>query len=336
MNPFFPCGRRLAILSAALLFSLWPATGQAQQITTPTNEKVENLEKPVPGLASFASATSLADRQEPPPAQSPRKKKTGVPSSFGQFFKNIAHDQAGIWSSPLRIRRHDAVWLIPFAGATAAAIATDARALHAIDPKELYVRAMRDFTITGSPYTLLGAAGATYLLGKATHSDRLKETGALGSEAILNSILVVGALKLATNRERPDQGTGQGRFWPHGTRDFPYGTAFPSGHAAASWAFARVIAGEYPDKTLVKVLGYSWAALVSVSRVTGRKHYPSDALVGSVVGYLIGEYVVRHHASDRQHDTSLTISPFADSRTRSHGVMVTFSPALFRSGRLPN
>ncbi len=297
---------------------------------------MENSGNAVAGLRAVAlpppfvgSATSPDGEQDPQPPQTLTKNRTGAPTSFGQFFKNIAHDQAGIWTSPLRIRRNDLPWLIPFAGATAAAIATDARALHAIDPKDLYVRATRDFTVTGHPYTLLGAAGITYLVGRAAHNDHLKETGALGSEAILDSILVVDALKVLTNRERPDQGTGRGRFWPQGFRDFPYGTAFPSGHAAASWAFARVIAGEYPHRPVVKIVAYSWAALVSVSRVTGRKHYPSDALVGSVFGYLIGEYVVRHHASDRQHDTSLTIAPFSDRRTGTRGITVSFSPGLF-------
>ncbi|HEV8384686.1 MAG TPA: phosphatase PAP2 family protein, partial [Candidatus Acidoferrales bacterium] len=259
----------------------------------------------------------------------------GAPDSIRQFAKNIVRDQAGLWTSPLRIRRHDLVWLIPFAGATAAAIATDARAVRDIDPNATYVKATRRFTLTGAPYTLLGASGATYLIARATHNDRLKETGALGAEAIADSILVVTALKLATNRERPNQGNGEGDFWPHGTHGYPSGTAFPSGHAAASWALARVVAGEYPHRP-VKIVSYTLASLVSMARVTGRKHYPSDALVGSVFGYLIGDYVVRHRASEREHGASLTIAPFSDARTHTRGISISFSPQLFRSGRMPN
>ena len=236
-----------------------------------------------------------------------------------------------MWTSPLRIRRHQLVWLIPFAGATAAAIATDARAVRDIDPNATYVRATRRFTLTGAPYTLLGAAGVTYLIGRSTKNDRLQETGALSAEALIDSMLVVTAFKYATNRERPNQGSGEGEFWPHGTRGYPSGTSFPSGHAAASWAFARVIAGEYP-KPAVKIVGYTLATFVSMARVTGRKHFPSDALVGSVFGYLIGDYVVRHRASSSEHGAAFTVVPFADARTHTRGVVISFSPEFFRSG----
>jgi membrane-associated phospholipid phosphatase len=338
MNRLSLWGSRTAMLCAGLVFLLSPFSGAAQQPTSACDTTVNSFNA-VPGLraaimqpASQRSAANQGAVQDQTSPQALVKENRGAPASFGQFFKNIARDQARMWTSPLRIRRHDLVWLIPIAGATAAAIATDKRALAAINPNALYVRATRDFTVTGHPYALLGAAGATYMFGRGTHNDRLKEAGALGSEAIIDSMLLVGGLKMLANRERPDQGTGQGRFWPQGLRDFPYGTAFPSGHAAASWALARVIAGEYPDRPVVKIVGYTWAALVSVSRVTGRKHFPSDALVGSVVGYLIGDFVVRHRASDRQNDTPVTISPFTDTRTRTRGVTVSFSPEVFKSG----
>src|SRR3989454_10826683 len=65
-------------------------------------------------------------------------------------------------------------------------------------------------------------------------SEHLAETGRLGAEAIIDSLLVVNALKLATNRERPNEGNGQGGFWPHGTRSYEVDGSFPSGHAAES------------------------------------------------------------------------------------------------------
>ncbi|HMD21032.1 MAG TPA: phosphatase PAP2 family protein, partial [Alloacidobacterium sp.] len=35
---------------------------------------------------------------------------------------------------------------------------------------------------------------------------------------------------------------------------------------------------------------------VSVSRVLARQHFPSDVIVGSTFGYLIGDYVFRHRS----------------------------------------
>ena len=141
--------------------------------------------------------------------------------------------------------------------------------------------------------------GSLYLLGAATHNDHLRETGVLGAEAVIDASLVAGALKLATNRERPDVGSGTGGFWPHGPSDYSVTTSFPSAHAASSWALARVISDEYKGWP-VKLGAYGFAAAISASRITARRHFPSDVVVGGTLGYLIGGYVVRHHSSAGQ------------------------------------
>jgi len=82
--------------------------------------------------------------------------------------------------------------------------------------------------------------------------------------------IVVEALKLATNHERPNEGNGQGGFWPHGPRSYELDGSFPSGHAAASWALARVIASAYPGKP-VRVAAYAFALAISASRVTAQE-----------------------------------------------------------------
>ena len=119
---------RGAMLCASLALLLSPFSSAAQQ-TTSANPMEEKPVNAVPGLraasgltASQRSAANPDPEQDPFPPQALVKENRGAPASFGQFFKNIARDQAGMWTSPLRIRRHDLVWLIPFAGATAAAI----------------------------------------------------------------------------------------------------------------------------------------------------------------------------------------------------------------------
>jgi hypothetical protein len=243
-----------------------------------------------------------------------------------QCLKDLAHDQAGIWTSPLRVNSHDAIWLVPFAGATGAAIAYDQDALRQVGTtnKSLVNKSevVSDF---GSAYATFGEAGALYLLGALQHNDHLQETGLLGAEAVTDASLVAGGLKLATNRERPNEGVGTGRFWPHGTRDYSLNSSFPSGHAAASWALARVIAAEYPG-WLTKLGAYGFATAISASRITARQHFPSDVVVGSTFGYLIGGYVVRHHSSAYQDESSYTLLPIFDRSQHAYGVTVAFTP----------
>ena len=67
---------------------------------------------------------------------------------------------------------------------------------------------------------------------------------------------------------------------------------------AAAWSAATVIAHEYPG-FVTKTLASGLAAAVSASTVIGKDHSPSDALVGSAIGWLIGRHIYRaHHDPD--------------------------------------
>ena len=242
-------------------------------------------------------------------------------------LKDLAHDQAGIWTSPLRVNSHDTLWLVPFAASTSVAFAYDQDALRQVGTtNKRLIDKSETVSEFGSPYATFGEAGALYLVGVLKHNGHLQETGRLGAEAVADASLVAGGLKLATNRERPNEGIGTGRFWPHGTRDYSLDSSFPSGHAAASWALARVIAAEYPG-WLTRLGAYAFATAISASRITSRQHFPSDVVVGSTVGYLIGGYVVGHHSAAYQDASSYTLLPIFDCSQHAYGVTVTFTPS---------
>lgn len=57
--------------------------------------------------------------------------------------------------------------------------------------------------------------------------------------------------------------------------------SFPSGHAAAAFVFATLLAEYYPS---LAVLGFVMAALVGSSRVMLGVHYPTDILAGALLG----------------------------------------------------
>jgi membrane-associated phospholipid phosphatase len=54
---------------------------------------------------------------------------------------------------------------------------------------------------------------------------------------------------------------------------------FPSSHSMLAWTIAGVTAGEYPSKW-VQLGAYSLATSVSLMRVLGQEHFPTDVLVG--------------------------------------------------------
>jgi membrane-associated phospholipid phosphatase len=61
--------------------------------------------------------------------------------------------------------------------------------------------------------------------------------------------------------------------------------SFPSRHVASAVAMARVASGARPG--LGRLMA-AIAALLAVGRVAAGLHYPSDALAGAVLGFLLG------------------------------------------------
>ena len=208
-----------------------------------------------------------------------------------RLLVDFAQDQKQIWTSPARLRFADAAWLVPLGGITAGLLVTD----------QGYSNSLSHQSSTLSHYnkisnvalgSLVGAGAGMYLLSFPKHNDHWRETGWLAGEAALNSLIVTETFKYSLGRQRPYQGTGAGSF-------FQGGTSFPSEHAAAAWSVAGVIAHEYPG-ILPKLFAYGAAAAVDYSRVHARQHFPSDVLVGSVLGYLVAQSVYR-----RRHEPEL-------------------------------
>jgi membrane-associated phospholipid phosphatase len=200
------------------------------------------------------------------------------------FLKNLVSDQKAIWTSPLRLRWADGTWLFPLAAATGGFFATDRAVPPALsgDPKKL--NRYSNFSNYGV-YSLVGAGGGLYLWSKLSHDDHQRETGILAGEAAINSFAVDTTFKYAFGRERPNQGQGLGNFFQHGV-------SFPSDHSAVAWSIASVIAHEYPGP-LTQIAAYGLATAVSASRVLGAQHFPSDVVVGSAIGWLIGRQIYR-------------------------------------------
>lgn len=130
----------------------------------------------------------------------------------------------------------------------------------------------------------LGAAGLMWADGCVHHHTTLRENGFTALEAAGAAAGINEIFKIAANRQYPYAVKSTGEFWENGK-------SFPSGHAAASWAFASVIAHRYPNKRWVKWGAYAFATAVSLSRLPAKKHYPSDILVGSTIGFVTGAYM---------------------------------------------
>jgi membrane-associated phospholipid phosphatase len=147
--------------------------------------------------------------------------------------------------------------------------------------------------------TVIGAYG---FISKNT---KIKTTTLLASQAYITSALAESSLKFLFGRTRPSfydpNEEAEPKFLgPFGntSRDFLGGrsnSSFPSGHATAAFAAATVFAMEYKNTKWVPVLSYSAASLIALSRITENKHWTTDILVGSVLGYFSGRHIVDNY-----------------------------------------
>jgi hypothetical protein len=256
-------------------------------------------------------------------AQTPTPSPT--PSLEHEFFKNILHDQKAIWTAPFQLKRSDTKWVVPGSIGLMALFTTDRITGDEMFEANRQVNLSRHISNVGSIYGLGAVAGSFYLIGRKKGDYRARETGLLSAEALIDSAIVEGVLKGVTQRARPLDGVERSEF-------FDGGSSFPSGHSTQAWAVATVIANEYKHRPAVQIAAYGIASAVSVARFTGHKHYISDVLAGSAMGYAIGKFVFNaHHREPVESDGAISksawpmIMPQYNRAARQYGVALTWN-----------
>ena len=213
-----------------------------------------------------------------------------APASEQDTRPSVLHralqDQKEIYTAPFH--RRNLKWDLVFLAATGGLIAGDRHISGALSRDHVDIsQHISDIGL----YSMTASVAGLWLSSLKTQDAHANETGILAAEAFGNTAAVVGLAQLAAGRERPTEGNGDGRFWQNNALS----SSFPSAHSTFTWAMASVVAHEYP-KPWVRWLVYGTATTVSVTRVTGLKHFPSDVAVGGTVGYLVGQQIFNAHS----------------------------------------
>src|SRR5437763_13031253 len=242
-----------------------------------------------------------------------------------KLFLNIVLDQKDIFTSPFHVNRHNALeWLLPMA-ATGALIASDTHIANAFENSRGQVRWGGRISQIGASYTLVPLVAGSYVYGAWRDNPKGREIGVLGTESLLDSLIVAGVLKEIFRRNRPDE-KNPGDFWGGGT-------SFPSGHAIQVWTIASLLDHEYKHKKIVAITAYSLAGIVSAARVAAQKHFASDVVAGGTMGWFIGRYVYDTHMSHLAHKHASfmpIIVPQVEASQRRYGFAVIFQPGAER------
>ena len=297
--------------------AIWAGAGHAQQIRSQYQETT--------------AQDSLADtdsKEKSVPLHLDRRDRVFYPDDterpkplLRKLFLNIIYDQEEIFTSPLHANRSNMFeWLVPIA-ATGGLIAADTHIADAFENSRGQVRWGGRISDIGASYTLIPIVAGSYVYGAWRDNPKAREIGVLGTESLLDTLVVAGVLKEVFRRNRPDE-RHPGEFWGGGT-------SFPSGHSIQVWSIASLLAHEYKHKKIVAITAYSLAGIVSASRVAAQKHFASDVVAGGTMGWFIGRYVYDTHMSHLAHQHSSlfpSIVPEADPLQRRYGLSLIFEP----------
>lgn len=176
--------------------------------------------------------------------------------------------------------------------------------------REPVARAFRQLSdVDRAIYTAIAATPTPYLDGPIRRLSRLANNsrlwigiaagiaalgGPAGRHAAARGLLSIAVTSAVVNlgvksiyaRQRPDR-AGAG-VPPARHVDMPLTKSFPSGHSASGFAFAASVGHDLPALGLpLRLL----AGAVAYSRVHTGVHYPSDALIGSIIGAGVAEAI---------------------------------------------
>jgi membrane-associated phospholipid phosphatase len=156
--------------------------------------------------------------------------------------------------------------------------------------------------------------GGLYIGGRLAKDNRLAGTSLTAAKAFVVSSVTAGIVKQLAHRHRPyqDEIPDHGR-WEGPVADIDF-TSFPSGHSTAAFSMATVFALEYRHTVWVPVLAYALATGTAVSRVYDNKHWATDVVMGSALGFVTGRFMWKQCLKG---DKRLTILPSAGVNTAS-------------------
>lgn len=145
-----------------------------------------------------------------------------------------------------------------------------------------------------APYALGAAAVVSYGASLLWEDCAKSALASRATAAMGVSIVIVSALKLAVGRSYLAGYVPPGRdrtAVDRSTMFTPFSQlgAWPSGHAAVTFAFAAVVREQFAGRALVvRYLGYALAGGVAFGMAYGDHHWASDLLSGALIGEGVG------------------------------------------------
>jgi undecaprenyl-diphosphatase len=156
----------------------------------------------------------------------------------------------------------------------------DARLLHSLSTKHTTAADGYFNFLTKTNSAVVALTPASIGIAGLIRKDKpmMYNAGTIVMAGALN-LAVVMSLKYTVNRTRPYK-EYPGYIFNKDTDPTP---SFPSGHTSSAFANATALSLVYP-KWYIIVPAYTWAGSVGYSRLHLGVHYPSDVILGALIG----------------------------------------------------
>jgi membrane-associated phospholipid phosphatase len=257
-------------------------------------------------VSVFSLIPSIALRAQddapPDPASAPSAPLASPPSSarplrdvsVGLLPANFLRDQQYLFLFPRELAqgRHWAP-TVTVAAATLGLLSADPH----VQPYFAHTTAFRAFDrVFSSRMTgveTLGVPLAFYAIGFQRHDSYMQKTALFAVESIADVEVIRAAMNSVTQRWRPQDIFNRRSYSDTFFHSVSHvGSSFPSGHTIVAVSVATIVARRYRSHRWVPWAAYGFAGVIGLSRITLRAHFPSDVVLGTVLGYAIARYDV--------------------------------------------
>ena len=155
----------------------------------------------------------------------------------------------------------------------------DINLLKQINPSNPNSSTWKNISSSAEPICV-AAPISMFAVSLINHDQNLKKNSFKLAESLVVTAAIAEVMKVTINRDRP--------FVKYPMDVFPNkidetGKSMPSGHTAFAFTTATAIYLAYP-KWYVALPAFTWATAVGYSRMYLGQHYPSDVLMGAIVG----------------------------------------------------
>lgn len=130
--------------------------------------------------------------------------------------------------------------------------------------------------------------GGIYSYGLFFKDDYVRETGRMVFEAVLYSGIITNVTKIISGRSRPY--TERGPYFYNIFSLNEGSLSLPSGHTTVAFAMSSVLSNRI--KNVYATIGlYTLSTVTALSRIYSDKHWASDVVIASAIGYFVGDYI---------------------------------------------